>query len=145
MPVIAVANPKGGSGKSTTALVLATTLAVEGASVTVIDADPNRPIVKWRSGRSASSVEVVGDTTERNVLDHIDAHRARRQFVIVDLEGTASRLTSRALSRAELVIIPIQRRSQPCHRSVIQLTRDTYIGMLDVETRAKDVSLKKGC
>ncbi len=41
MPVIAFANPKGGSGKSTSALLLATELAVKGASVTIIDADPS--------------------------------------------------------------------------------------------------------
>lgn len=40
MPVISIANPKGGAGKSTTALVLGTTIAAHGATVTVIDADP---------------------------------------------------------------------------------------------------------
>lgn len=108
MPVIALANPKGGTGKSTCALVLGTTLAGQGASVTVIDCDPNRPIVSWRKGDSASTIEVVGDATESNILAQLDFYRTRRQFVIVDLEGTASRLTSRALSRAQLVVIPIQ-------------------------------------
>lgn len=108
MPVIAIANPKGGSGKSTTTLVLGTTLAEQGASVTVLDCDPNRPIVSWRRGPSCSPMEVVGDATESSILSQLDYHRSRRQFVLVDLEGTASRLTSRALSRAQLVIIPIQ-------------------------------------
>ena len=40
MPVISTANPKGGSGKSTSTLVIATTLAAKGASVCIIDADP---------------------------------------------------------------------------------------------------------
>jgi chromosome partitioning protein len=42
MPVIAFADPKGGFGKSTSAVLLATELAVKGASVTIIDADPER-------------------------------------------------------------------------------------------------------
>jgi chromosome partitioning protein len=108
MPVITIANSKGGVGKSTTALILATMLAEDGASVTVLDCDPNRPIMTWRGGQSASKIEVIGDTTENNVLSKIDFYRAQRQFVIVDLEGTASRLTSRALSRAQLVLVPIQ-------------------------------------
>ncbi len=108
MPVIAVANPKGGAGKSTTTLVLATTLAEQGATVTVLDCDPNRPLVSWRRGASRSAVEIVGDTTESDILTQLDAYRTRSQFVLVDLEGTASRLTSRALSRAQLVLIPIQ-------------------------------------
>ena len=42
MPVIAFANPKGGAGKTTTALLLATELAAKKAAVTVIDADPEK-------------------------------------------------------------------------------------------------------
>ena len=108
MPVIAVANPKGGAGKSTTTLILATTLAEQGDTVTVLDCDPNRPLISWRRGETRSPVEIVGDTTESNILTQLDAYRTRSQFVLVDLEGTASRLTSRALSRAQLLIIPIQ-------------------------------------
>ncbi|WP_322996520.1 ParA family protein [Castellaniella sp.] len=108
MPVIAVANPKGGAGKSTTTLVLATTLAAQGASVTVLDCDPNKPIQTWRSGQSHNPVEVEGDVTESNITKLLDTYRRSHQFVFVDLEGTASRMTSRALARANLVIIPIQ-------------------------------------
>jgi chromosome partitioning protein len=108
MPVVVMANPKGGSSKSTSALVLAQTLAAAGASVTIIDADPNRPLVDWRSGQSRSTVRVIGDATESNIVRVITEERARQQFVFVDLEGTVSRLVSRAISRADLVIIPLQ-------------------------------------
>lgn len=108
MPVIVVANPKGGAGKSTVALVLAQTLAGMGATVTLIDADPNRPLVEWRTGTSKSTVSVVGDVTESTVIRVIREHRAQRQFVFVDLEGTASRLVSRAITQADLVLIPMQ-------------------------------------
>lgn len=47
MPTIVVASPKGGVGKSTTANILMTTLARRGATVTGVDADPNRPQVNW--------------------------------------------------------------------------------------------------
>ena len=48
MPVISFVSPKGGVGKTTSALILATELAAQGASrVTIIDADPNLPIAKW--------------------------------------------------------------------------------------------------
>lgn len=108
MPVVVVANPKGGAGKSTTTLVLAQTLAFLGASVTVIDADPNRPIVEWRSGPSKVSLSVIGDATEGSVIRLIREQRSHQQFVFVDLEGTASRLVSRAITQADLVIIPLQ-------------------------------------
>jgi chromosome partitioning protein len=55
MPVIVVTNPKGGTGKSTNSLVLATTLARYGASVTAFDCDPNRHLVAWKDGPTACS------------------------------------------------------------------------------------------
>lgn len=108
MPVITVANPKGGAGKSTTTLVLATTLASEGASVTILDCDPNHPIKGWREGSSKNLVHVDYDVNESNVTSKLDQYRKERQFVFVDLEGTASRLMSRAFARSNLVLIPIQ-------------------------------------
>jgi chromosome partitioning protein len=108
VPVISVANPKGGAGKSTTALVLGTTLATYGATVSLIDCDPNRPILAWSKGGSKSPIKVLGDVTETQIVNVIDAERTSRQFVIVDLEGTASRMVSRAMTRSDLVLIPMQ-------------------------------------
>lgn len=108
MAVVVVANPKGGAGKSTTSLVLAQTLVGLGATVAVLDADPNRPIVEWRGGKSALQLDVVGDVTESSVIRVIREQRAAKQFVFVDLEGTASRLVSRAITQADLVLIPLQ-------------------------------------
>ena len=108
MPVIVTASSKGGAGKSTMTLVLAQALDAMGASVTIIDADPNRPILRWRSGESTSTVEVVGDVTKSSIIRVIREHSAVRQFVLVDLEGTANRLVSRAITQADLVLIPLQ-------------------------------------
>lgn len=107
MPVISLANPKGGAGKTTTALVLATCLAEEGASVTIIDADPNRPITDWRRGNAKSAIRVAGEVTEANIRDRINQAATESQFVFIDLEGTASRLTARAVIRSDLTIIPL--------------------------------------
>lgn len=108
MPVISIANPKGGAGKSTTALVLGTTIAAHGATVTLMDCDPNQPLVSWAAGETKSQAKVMGDITESAIVPTIDAERAGRQFVIVDLEGTASRMVSRAIARSDLIIIPMQ-------------------------------------
>lgn len=108
MPVIVIANPKGGAGKSTTCLVLAQTLAAMDATVCLIDADPNRPIVDWRTGESRLDISVIGDVTESSIVSVIRETSAKHQFVFVDMEGTASRLVSRAITQADLVIIPLQ-------------------------------------
>lgn len=108
MPVIVTASSKGGAGKSTLTLVLGQALAALGASVTIIDADPNRPLLRWRAGESGSSVKVVGDVTESSIIRAIREQSVERQFVLVDLEGTANRLVSRAITQADLVLIPLQ-------------------------------------
>lgn len=108
MPVISVANPKGGAGKSTAALVLGTSLATNGATVTLIDCDPNQPLKTWAAGDSQTTMKVLGGITESAIVPTIDGERASRQFVIVDLEGTASRMVSRAIARSDLVLIPMQ-------------------------------------
>jgi chromosome partitioning protein len=108
MPVISIANPKGGAGKSTTALVLGSTLAAQGATVTLIDCDPNRPIAAWAKGSERPGLRVLSEISESQILSAIDAESAERQFVIVDLEGTASRMVSRAITRSDLILIPMQ-------------------------------------
>lgn len=109
MPVIAFANPKGGAGKTTTALLLATELAGRGAAVTVIDADPERWISQWaKLPGKPEGIRIVADVTEETVVDAIEAAEEGAQFVIVDLEGTASLMVSNAIGMADLVVIPIQ-------------------------------------
>jgi chromosome partitioning protein len=109
MPVIAVANPKGGAGKSTTTLLLACHLAHRGATTCIIDADPNQPINDWKTqGQSRSQVHVVGEAREDTIMDAIEEQARQRTFVFVDLEGTASLLVSRSIAFADFVIIPIQ-------------------------------------
>src|SRR5215207_2806178 len=109
MPTIIFASPKGGVGKSTSAILLATELAGKGASVTVIDADPNKPLSRWskRPGKP-DNLEVMADITEDTIIDAITDAAHASAFVVVDLEGTASMMIPYAMSRADLVIIPTQ-------------------------------------
>lgn len=107
MPVIAFASSKGGVGKSTSAVLLAAELAERGAGVTIIDADPNRPVARWakRPGKP-DTLKVIGNVTERTIIDMIEHEARKAAFVIVDLEGTASRMIPYAMSRSDLVIVP---------------------------------------
>lgn len=109
MPTIVFASPKGGAGKTTAAVILATELAAMGADVTVLDADPNKHAVRWAAlPGKPDRVKVIGDATERNIVGIIEDEASRTPFVLVDLEGTASRIVTYAMSRADLVIIPTQ-------------------------------------
>lgn len=110
MPAISVANPKGGAGKTTLTFVLACELARSGASVAVIDADPNAIIAGWARKRTeqgkALPFEIIASPKESELIGLIDRLTPAHDFVLIDLEGTASRMTSRALARSHLVLIP---------------------------------------
>ena len=109
MPVISFVSSKGGVGKTTSAVVLAGELAASGRSVVMIDADPNRPLVDWAALRPLPpSLSVVADESAETIIDTIEDARSKADFVIVDLEGTATDRIGFAVTRSDLVLVPLQ-------------------------------------
>lgn len=110
MSVISIGNPKGGAGKTTLALVLADQLAENGVNTAVIDADPNAIIAKWAAKRKQAGkplpYTVIPRPTESEMIQTIERLAAEHAMVIIDLEGAASRMTSRALARSHIVLVP---------------------------------------
>ena len=107
MPVIVTSSPKGGVGKTTTSLILATEYAHQGHKVVLIDTDANKSVVRW-SGLPHSvpeNITVVSDVDETSIAKTIRKHDKDGTIVIVDLEGIASLLNSRAMAKADLVLI----------------------------------------
>ena len=141
MPVIAFANSKGGTGKTTSALLLACELA-ESKPVTVIDADPRRPISKWAgqhphqiaagkldaeaekhrlsiAAKLPTRLSVITSGGEDTILDEIEEAANTSTFVIIDLEGVASKLVSYAMSQADFVIVPMQESKQDADEALV--------------------------
>ena len=112
MYVIAIANPKGGTGKTTVTLLLAEEIARAGGAVCVLDCDPNQNVVEWRKGRDADGrgtpFHVEPRPDEDDVVDWIDEAASRFDYLVVDLEGTAAQIVTFVLARADLVLIPFE-------------------------------------
>lgn len=118
MPVISFANSKGGSGKSTSALIIACELA-EAADVILIDADPRRPLVAWSQlSQPPARLRVISSGGERSIQDEIDDAAAEAPFVLIDLEGMASQLATFAMSASDLVIVPAQEQHQDAQAAI---------------------------
>jgi chromosome partitioning protein len=108
MPTIAFVSPKGGAGKTTSSLLLSTALA-KLYDVTVIDADPNHPIKTWASGGNVPDrLAIVSDADEDTIVERIEDAASKTPFVIVDLEGTASKIAIYAVMQADFVVVPTQ-------------------------------------
>jgi chromosome partitioning protein len=108
MPTIVFISPKGGAGKTTAALLLATEIA-RSAKVSVIDADPNHPIKAWaEDGNTPANMHIDATADEENIIERIEEAAEKTPFVVVDLEGTAAKIVLLAVSQADLVVIPTQ-------------------------------------
>ncbi|TCQ27791.1 ParA family protein [Rhizobium sp. PP-CC-3G-465] len=109
MPVITFANTKGGAGKTTAALILATELARAGNRVTVLDADPQRWISTWHelSGR-VPNIDVISEITMASIQGHIIENRGNTDYFIIDLAGARNSLLATAIGLSDHVLIPIQ-------------------------------------
>jgi len=110
MPTIVFASSKGGVGKTTSALALASVFAQAGASTTLIDADPNAPLARWaeRFPEAVPKTLTVEAAVGNAAARVIDSAATRDPFVIVDLEGTKNIDVSVGLGRADLALIPMQ-------------------------------------
>jgi chromosome partitioning protein len=113
MPIVPMVNPKGGVGKTTLTLVLAGEIANRGASVTIIDADPNQPFKIWKKRTDAAGVmpanlSIMSGVTEENLIDAVDEASETSTFVLVDLEGSRNMAVMHATARADYVLIPVQ-------------------------------------
>jgi len=109
MPVVTFASPKGGVGKTTSALILATEIARSGVGVTVIDADPENHIFHWSEKATVpKNFYVMTGSDQDTIVDDIAKAQEKTPFVIIDMEGTANMLVGYAMSQSDLIIVPIK-------------------------------------
>lgn len=135
IPVISFATSKGGAGKTTSAIILATELA-EVTDVILIDADPAKRLTRWSTlAHLPARLQVITSRGERAIQDEIAAAQSSATFVLIDLEGSASRLTSFAIAESDLVVIPSGEEQQDADAAIETLTE------IEMEGRARRRSI----
>jgi len=109
MPIITLAQTKGGAGQTTTAQVLVAEFVHRGMSVAAIDLDPNRVLGRFVArSKALDGVEVSTPREEVRVSDLIADLSKRYQAVVIDLMGAATPDLMVAIGFSDLVIVPSQ-------------------------------------
>lgn len=128
MPVIAFVTPKGGAGKTTATVLIASELAERGKTVAILDADPNQPLAAWASKEIAppTGITILSDVTEENMVDQVEKAAETNDWVLIDVEGSANLASTYAIASSDLVIIPAQKTQLDAKEAVraIKMVRD---------------------
>lgn len=106
MPVITLATSKGGTGKTTLAMVLSARLAPE-ARVVVLDADPTEAFTRWaQNAYEGAPFETVSEADETRLAHLIAAKADTADLVVVDTAGFGNRAATVAMTSADAVLVP---------------------------------------
>jgi chromosome partitioning protein len=110
MTIIAVANSKGGVGKSTLCLLIASELAQNGAKVLIIDADQKQQsCLQWvnrcqRAGTLPPSLMVVPANTPQDLKVALTTSNA--EIILIDVQGSMNDLLIAAIVSSDITLVP---------------------------------------
>ena len=107
MPILAVVNQKGGTGKTTVATNLATLFAGQQGEVLLVDADPQQSALEWQSDRPAHlpQVSVIG-LPAPNLHREIPRLQTKYQIILIDGGGRVTATARATVAVADFLLVP---------------------------------------
>ena len=145
--IIAVANIKGGVGKTTSAMALACAAASAGYDVRVLDADPQGSASEWALAAMESGEGLPYEVSSANVavVRRLRARDRGNSVTLIDCPP-AGAVTDEAVSVADMVVVPTTPSPVDLAKtretvSVLEANGKAY-GVLLTRTMARTLSLR---
>lgn len=106
--IVSLLNQKGGVGKTTLAVHMATALSLRGRRVLLVDADPQGSALDWAASRQGDSLVPVIGLPTRTLHKEIRAHVSHYEDIVIDGPPRVNELARAAIIAADIVLIPVQ-------------------------------------
>ena len=109
--IIAIAQQKGGAGKTTIAVQLATAWAQQGLKVAMLDVDPQGSLSAWYGVRKDAGIDstlIATDVQGWKLTTEIDRLKSTYDLLVIDTPPHAETDARVAVRAASLILVPVQ-------------------------------------
>ena len=127
--VIAVANQKGGVGKSTTVYNLGAGLAMQGKKVLLVDVDPQGDLTKMLGLRKPNDLPLTLGNTMNNIVAGVSGNE--HPEIQIHYEGFDFVPANRTLSAVEVGLVNVMSRETVLQRYIDEIKKDYDYVLLD--------------
>lgn len=142
MTVISFINPKGGTGKTTSAILIAEQAALAENTTLILDCDPNNNIDYWYQEREQrgdkTPFTVAKGPSALDLIDIVEEYEKENDLVILDMEGSADQIVTFAIAISDLTIIPFKpspMEARQCARAIHLVKQSARLGSSNGEFR----------
>ena len=99
-----------GAGKTTTSILIASELALDGYRVALLDTDINQQAASFGTKSDIPGLTVMGEVPGGQHPRRPSKAEAENEIVMIDLPGGSSTLALKAMHRSHFVLVPAKRR-----------------------------------